>query len=98
MDPRYVGLSNSSKVGITPLEIMYEDLDESRAATVRTVFDHLGVRGDVPRRRSQVKRQADELNRAVCRAISASQNASRRGGCAWQVPEAHCVTTTSQRK
>lgn len=68
MDPRYVGLSNSSKVGITPLEIMYEDLDESRAATVRTVFDHLGVRGDVPRRRSQVKRQADELTeRSVAR-------------------------------
>ena len=44
---------------ITPLEITYEDVDASPAATVRSVLDFLGVRADVATPRPRIKRQAD---------------------------------------
>lgn len=46
---------------ISPLEIMYEYLDDVPAATVHAVPDHPGVRVDVGVRQPQVRRQADGL-------------------------------------
>lgn len=46
---------------ISPLEIIYEDLDEAPAAAVHAVLDHLGVGADVTVPRPQVRRQADGL-------------------------------------
>ena len=45
---------------ITPLEIMYEDVDGSLAVTVHRVLNFLDVRADVATLRPRIRRQADE--------------------------------------
>ena len=45
---------------ITPLEIMYEDVDASPPATVHRLLDFLNVRADVATLRPRIRRQADE--------------------------------------
>lgn len=45
---------------ITPLEIKYEDVDASPAATVSSVLDFLDVRADVATLQPRIRRQADE--------------------------------------
>ena len=48
--------------GITPLRILYEDLDEDYENTIRKVIVFLGVNGDIPPR--PIKKQADAITEA----------------------------------